>query len=187
MGMSMNRPAETTWTICESPIGALTAVAGPSGITTLHFSDEAPRLPAGGRVPMLEVVGQLEAYFAGERRAFELELDLRGDPLQRQVWERLLAIPYGETTTYGALAREIDDALYPRGLAPYERPRAVGAAIGRNPVPVVVGCHRVIGADGSLTGYRGGLERKRMLLELEGSAAPRCRAGSAPDLQLPLL
>lgn len=126
---------------------------------------------------MPDVAGQLDAYFAGERRVFELDLDLRGNPLQRAVWEQLLEIPYGETTTYGQMAKRIDEALYDPELEPYRRPRVVGAAIGRNPISVVVPCHRVIGADGSLTGYFGGLERKKVLLELEGVALP----GGAPD------
>jgi methylated-DNA-[protein]-cysteine S-methyltransferase len=159
--------AALTWTRFESPIGPLTVVAGTSGIRQIHFAGHVPPLAEAARRPLPEPVRQLEAYFAGERRAFELGLDLRGTPLQRQVWQRLLEIPYGETTTYGEIARSIDDALYDPGLEPYRRPRAVGAAIGSNPVPVVVPCHRVIGADGSLTGYFGGLERKRLLLDLE--------------------
>jgi methylated-DNA-[protein]-cysteine S-methyltransferase len=156
------------WTICESPIGPLTVVAGARGITHIHFDGHAPRLPEAARRPMPEVVAQLDAYFAGERQAFELDLDLHGKPLQRKVWQQLREIPYGMTTTYGEIAGRIDEALYDADLEPYERPRVVGAAIGRNPVPVVVPCHRVIGADGSLTGYFGGLERKRLLLGLEG-------------------
>jgi methylated-DNA-[protein]-cysteine S-methyltransferase len=156
------------WTICESSIGPLTVVAGPAGITHIHFDGHVPRLPESARRPLPGAVGQLEAYFAGERQAFELDLDLHGEPLQRQVWQRLLEIPYGETTTYGKVAARIDETLFDLDLDPYKRPRVVGAAIGRNPVPVVVPCHRVIGADGSLTGYFGGLERKKVLLGLEG-------------------
>lgn len=163
--------ATSGWTIFESTIGPLTLVAGPRGITNIHFPGTAPRLEEAARRPMREAVGQLESYFAGERRAFELELDLRGTPLQREVWRQLLEIPYGTTTTYGEVARGIDESLYSPGLEPYERPRVVGAAIGRNPVPVVVACHRVIGADGSLTGYYGGLQRKRALLNLESGSA----------------
>jgi methylated-DNA-[protein]-cysteine S-methyltransferase len=121
---------------------------------------------------MTNAVAQLDAYFAGQRRAFELDLDLHGNPLQSEVWRQLREIPYGTTTTYGEIARRIDDSLYRPNLEPYKRARVVGAAIGSNPVPVVVACHRVIGADGSLTGYFGGLDRKRVLLELE-SATPR--------------
>jgi methylated-DNA-[protein]-cysteine S-methyltransferase len=156
------------WNIYESPIGPLTLVAGPQGITNIHFSDHAPRLAEAARRPMPELTDQLDAYFAGECQAFELNLDLRGNPLQRAVWRQLLEIPYGTTTTYGEVAGRVDESLYDPDLEPYRRARVVGAAIGRNPVPVVVACHRVIGADGSLTGYYGGLERKRVLLELEG-------------------
>ncbi len=155
------------WTIFESPIGPLTVVAGPKGLTNIHFPGHAPRLSEATRQPMREAVDQLGTYFAGERQAFKLELDLRGTPLQGEVWRQLLEIPYGATTTYGKVARRIDESLYDPNLEPYERPRIVGAAIGRNPVPVVVPCHRVIGADGSLTGYFGGLQRKRILLDLE--------------------
>jgi methylated-DNA-[protein]-cysteine S-methyltransferase len=126
---------------------------------------------------MREVVDQLEAYFASERQTFELYLDLRGTPLQREVWRRLLEISYGTTTTYGEVAHRIEGSLYSPDLEPYKRPRVVGAAIGRNPVPVVVPCHRVIGADGSLTGYFGGLQRKQTLLDLESRSA----AGRVPD------
>jgi methylated-DNA-[protein]-cysteine S-methyltransferase len=167
------------WTICESPIGLLTVVAGTRGrgITQIYFEGHTPGLPEAAKRPMPEVVAQLDAYFAGERQAFELDLDLQGKPLQRKIWQQLLEIPYGTTTTYGEVAARIDEALYDTGLEPYKRPRVVGTAIGRNPVPVVVPCHRVIGADGSLTGYFGGVERKKVLLELEGVRL----AGTAPE------
>jgi methylated-DNA-[protein]-cysteine S-methyltransferase len=144
-------------------------VVGSKGITNIHFEGHTPRLPEAARRPMPAIAGQLESYFAGERQAFEMDLDLHGAPLQRAVWRQLLEIPYGETTTYGQMAKRIDEALYDPELEPYRRPRVVGAAIGRNPVSVVVPCHRVIGADGSLTGYFGGVERKKVLLELEGA------------------
>lgn len=161
---------ELGWTAVESPIGPLTLAAGPRGIANIYFEGHTPGLPESARRPLPVASGQLEEYFAGERRAFDLDLDLdlRGAPLQLAVWQRLLEIPYGETTTYGEVAAGIDESLYDTGLEPYRRARVVGAAIGRNPIPVVVPCHRVIGADGSLTGYFGGLERKRVLLGLEG-------------------
>lgn len=162
-----------TWTIHESPLGPLTVVAGSSGIRNLHFPGHTPRLPEDSRRPLPAVTEQLEAYFAGERRAFDLDLDLRGDPLRKLVWERLLEIPYGETTTYGELAARVEESLFPPNLEPYQRVRLVGAAIGRTPTPILVPCHRVIGANGSLVGYGGGLERKQALLELEGCAAAR--------------
>jgi methylated-DNA-[protein]-cysteine S-methyltransferase len=143
-------------------------VAGPKGITNIHFDGHVPKLPESAQWPLPEAADQLKAYFAAERRSFELDLDLRGTPLQCAVWRRLLEIPYGKTATYGEIAAQVDEALYNADLEPYKRPRTVGTAIGRNPVPVVVPCHRVIGADGSLTGYYGGLERKRTLLALEG-------------------
>ncbi len=155
------------WTILDSPIGPLTVVTGLRGITNIHFDGTAPPLPQEAMRPIADATDQLEAYFAGERQAFELELDLRGSDFQQAVWRRLLAIPYGATTTYGEIAAGVADPAYPSGTEPHEQPRLVGAAVGRNPVPVVVGCHRVIGADGSLTGYFGGLERKRLLLDLE--------------------
>ncbi|HVJ94578.1 MAG TPA: methylated-DNA--[protein]-cysteine S-methyltransferase, partial [Labilithrix sp.] len=102
------------------------------------------------------------AYFAGQRTSFDLELAPRGTPFQRDVWRALLSVPYGRTTTYSAIARSIG-----RPLAV----RAVGAANGRNPLAIVVPCHRVIGNDGSLTGYAGGLDNKRFLLELEARRA----------------
>jgi methylated-DNA-[protein]-cysteine S-methyltransferase len=155
------------WTICESPIGPLTLVAGPSGITNLNFPGRLHRSAEATKRPMPEIVDQLEAYFAGELQAFDLALDLRGTPLQEAVWGELLEIPYGTTTSYGKLAGRIDNALYRSDVEPYQRARAVGAANGRNPVPIIVPCHRVIGADGSLTGYGGGLHRKQALLDLE--------------------
>jgi methylated-DNA-[protein]-cysteine S-methyltransferase len=167
------------WTTCESPIEPLTVVAGPSGITNIYFSGHVPRLADSARRPLPAVVDQLDAYFAGERQSFELDLDLRGNPLQRAVWRQLLEIPYGATTTYGEVAAQIDETLYDPGLESYKRPRVVGAAIGRNPVPVVVACHRVIGSDGSLTGYFGGLQRKKLLLELEG--VPVSSKAPGPD------
>jgi methylated-DNA-[protein]-cysteine S-methyltransferase len=156
------------WTIYESPIGPLTVVAGPRGITSIRFPGTSRPLAEAARRPLAEVVGQLDGYFAGERQEFDLGLDLRGAPLQREVWRRLLGIPYGATATYGQIAARVDASLFDAGIEPHERPRFVGAAIGRNPVPIVVPCHRVIGADGSLTGYYGGLERKKRLLDLEG-------------------
>jgi methylated-DNA-[protein]-cysteine S-methyltransferase len=112
--------------------------------------------------PLDEARRQLEAYFAGELREFDLPLAPEGSEFQLRVWEQLRAIPYGETISYGELARRVGDPA---------AARAVGLANGRNPLPVIVPCHRVIGADGSLTGFGGGLERKRRLLELEAGVA----------------
>jgi methylated-DNA-[protein]-cysteine S-methyltransferase len=170
------------WTVYESPIGPLTLVAGPRGLTDLNFPGRF-RVPGeAAKRPLPEVEEQLEAYFAGERRDFDLPLDLHGTPLQKEVWRRLLEIPYGETTSYGELAARVDPSLFQTDVEPWQRARVVGATNGRNPVSVVVPCHRVIGADGSLTGYGGGLQRKQALLDLErrtiGGDAPRPKQGS---------
>ena len=157
----------TAWTLYESPIGPLTLVAGAEGLTELSFAGRT-RVPAEAtKAPMPEVTEQLDAYFAGELREFDLPLDLHGTPLQKAVWAALLEIPYGETASYGEQAAKIDPAHFDSDVEPWRRARVVGAANGRNPVAIVVPCHRVIGADGSLTGYGGGLERKRALLDLE--------------------
>jgi methylated-DNA-[protein]-cysteine S-methyltransferase len=158
---------QTQWTVYESPIGPLTLVAGPRGLTDLSFPGRL-RVPGEARkAPMPEVARQLDAYFAGELHEFELPLDLHGTPLQKAVWRALLEIPYGETASYGEQAAKIDPALFNTDVEPWQRARVVGAANGRNPISIVIPCHRVIGADGSLTGYGGGLERKQALLDLE--------------------
>jgi methylated-DNA-[protein]-cysteine S-methyltransferase len=157
----------TRWTIYESPVGPLTLVAGPRGLTDLNFPGrmKLPSEAAKGELP--EVTAQLDAYFAGELREFDLELDLHGTELQKEVWRRLLEIPYGETRSYGEQAARVDPALFKTDVEPWQRARVVGSCNGRNPVSIVVPCHRVIGADGSLTGYGGGLHRKQALLDLE--------------------
>ena len=159
-----------SWAVYESPIGPLTVVGGRDGLRGLFFPGHARHLRESDRRPerLGDAVGQLEEYFAGERRGFELELDIRGTAFQRSVWRQLLEIPYGATTSYGDVANRIG--------RPGEA-REVGWAIGRTPVPIVVPCHRVVAADGALTGYGGGLPRKQALLELEGRAA----AGLAPE------
>jgi methylated-DNA-[protein]-cysteine S-methyltransferase len=177
-----------TWTIYESPLGPLTVVAGTLGIRSVCFPGRSPRLREEARRPLAEVVDQLDAYFAGERESFELALDLRGAPLQKLIWAELREIPYGETTSYGELAGRIDEGAYPDGLEPYKRVRLAASAIGKTPTPIVVPCHRVIGADGSLTGYGGGLERKQALLDLEsGGASGRPPEPSWENRQLPML
>lgn len=169
---------QVRWTIYESPVGALSLVAGPDGLSELSFPGRL-RLPAEavkGAIP--EVEEQLGAYFAGELREFDLRLDVGcGTALQRKVWRRLLEIPYGETIGYGELAGRIDPELFDADVEPWRRARVVGAANGRNPISIVVPCHRVIGADGSLVGYGGGLQRKQALLDLERRAA----GGARPD------
>jgi methylated-DNA-[protein]-cysteine S-methyltransferase len=155
----------------DSPIGPL-ALAGQGGLPN-------GRNPIAIVVPCHRVIGapddrafsdvvdQLEAYFAGERSDFDLDLNLAGSEFQRRVWQALLTIPYGETRSYGQIAEQIG-----AGAA-----RAVGLANGRNPIAIVVPCHRVIGASGSLTGYGGGLNRKRWLLDME-----RSRTCATPSL-----
>lgn len=147
------------YTIFESPFGALTLVAGADeALRHLYFPGTVPTLDATDHDPeaLAGATEQLEQYFAGERTSFELTLDYAGTAFQRSVWDALRTIPYGTTTTYGALARQLD-----------AQARAVGAAVGATPIPIVIPCHRVIGTDGSLTGYGGGLPRKRALLDLE--------------------
>ena len=164
----------TEWTVYESPLGPLTISGGPDGIGSVHFPGRAPRLDEAARRPMAETIDQLKEYFAGERKAFDLTLDLGGSPLQKLVWACLRKIPYGSTISYGELAEQIEEAAFPEGLEPYQRVRAAAAAVGQTPTPILVPCHRVIGADGSLTGYGGGLPRKRALLDLEdGSGRPQ--------------
>jgi methylated-DNA-[protein]-cysteine S-methyltransferase len=154
-----------------SPVGPLTIVAREGGVTGLymdaqrHAPDAAefglPGDPADE--PFATAVAQLSAYFAGTLTEFDLPLAPEGTPFQRKVWEGLRAIPYGETVSYGELARRIG-----RPAAS----RAVGLANGRNPIAIVVPCHRVVGSDGSLTGYGGGLDRKLFLLTLERGGPP---------------
>jgi methylated-DNA-[protein]-cysteine S-methyltransferase len=157
------------WTVYESPIGPLTISVGPNGLTDLSFPGHTSPPSDAERAPLPQITEQLDAYFAGELRQFDLPLDPQGTPLQRAVWRALLEIPYGGTASYGEQAAKIDPSLFDAGVEPWQRARAVGAANGQNPIAIVIPCHRVIGADGSLTGYGGGLERKRALLDLESN------------------
>lgn len=159
MAMSNHR-----FTIYESPIGPLTLTGDGAALTGLWFPGRGPGHAECDQRPeeFIAAIGQLQAYFAGARREFNLPLRPRGTPFQRRVWAELERIPYGTTTTYGALAQRLTNE---RGA--WVSPRAVGAANGANPISIMVPCHRVIGADRSLTGYGGGLERKRALLDLE--------------------
>jgi methylated-DNA-[protein]-cysteine S-methyltransferase len=156
------------FTIFESPLGELTLLADSDGVLRgLYFPGTAPAMSAADHDPkaLAAATEQLEQYFRGERTRFELRLDYGGTPFQHSVWDALRAIEYGTTTTYGALARQLD-----------AQPRAVGAAVGATPIPIVIPCHRVIGSDGSLTGYGGGLPRKRALLDLEAGVLPLAAA-----------
>lgn len=157
------------WTTYDSPIGLLTLVASAVGLRRLSFAGQATVPDGATREAMPEVTEQLDAYFGGDLRRFDLPLDLQGTALQKAAWNALLEIPYGETSTYGEQATRIDPSLFDAGVEPWQRARVVGAANGRNPVAIVVPCHRVIGADGSLTGYASGLHRKRALLDLEST------------------
>ena len=163
--------AQRTHAVVDSPIGPLTVVATPEGLAGLYM-DAQRHLPgadrfgapdSGAAADLLDACrAQLAEYFAGDRTTFDLPLAMEGTEFQRRVWAALLDIPYGETESYGQLAERIG------------RPgasRAVGLANGRNPVSIVVPCHRVVGAAGALTGYGGGIERKRHLLDLERRSA----------------
>ncbi len=145
----------TTFT---SPIGSLTLHAENGSLTSVWMEDEDLSEQPNDSPLLAEARRQLDAYFAGELREFDLPLAPEGSEFQMRVWGELRKIRYGETISYGELARRVGDPT---------KARAVGAANGRNPLPVIVPCHRVIGADGSLIGFGGGLERKRRLLELE--------------------
>jgi methylated-DNA-[protein]-cysteine S-methyltransferase len=151
--------------IIESPVGKLKLVASDQGLVAVLWENDRP-----GRVRLSELIEdeqhpvlvkterQLGEYFAGKRKAFSIDLDMRGTRFQKDVWEALLAIPFGETRSYGQLAQQLGN---PRAT------RAVGAANGRNPVSIIVPCHRVIGSSGKLTGFAGGLDAKAHLLGLE--------------------
>ena len=154
-------------TVIDSPYGPLTLVAEDGVLCGLYMNGQRHRPPEetfGVRDESLfgEVEDQLEAYFSGELQEFTVELRLHGTEFQRRVWDQLRHIPYGETRTYGELA----DALGNAGAS-----RAVGLANGKNPIGIIVPCHRVVGANGSLTGYGGGLDRKQRLLDFESAAA----------------
>jgi len=143
-----------------SPLGPLLLVASAAGLRTISWGAGARQ---GGSSPvLLEAARQLEEYFGGARRAFDLPLDLRGTPFRLQAWRELARIPYGSTRSYGEQARRLGR---PHAF------RAVGAANGSNPLPIVLPCHRLVGSDGRLTGYGGGLAAKTWLLELEAEVA----------------
>lgn len=154
----------TRYRVIDSPIGLLTLAGRGPALTNLRMVDQTYEPDRADWAlddrAFPDAVEQLEAYFAGELFTFDLRLDFEGTPFQRRVWEALRSIPYGETRTYGEIALQIGS---PTAF------RAVGLANGHNPIAVIVPCHRVIGANGSLTGFGGGLERKRTLLELEKS------------------
>ena len=160
-------PALISCQTVPSPLGDIILAASDAGLLGLWFHNQRylPDMQGWVQAPqhplLLAAKAQLSEYFAGTRQQFDLPLDLsRGTTFQQAVWQALLGIPAGNTSSYGALSREVGN---PKAV------RAVGAAVGRNPLSIVVPCHRVLGSDGSLTGYAGGLQRKSSLLKLEGA------------------
>ncbi|TDR93180.1 methylated-DNA--[protein]-cysteine S-methyltransferase [Enterovirga rhinocerotis] len=156
-------------TSLDTPVGLLTLVAGNDGLAAILWPDDPPsRVPLGpladepGHPVLLETERQLRAYFAGTLRVFTVPLAFRGTPFQKDVWEALLTIPFGETRSYAQIARQIGR---PAAV------RAVGAANGRNPISIIAPCHRVVGSTGALTGFAGGIAVKRRLLEFEREAS----------------
>jgi len=156
---------ETFWSTYESPVGELTLIARGGRLRGVRFPSEN----GNGLAPELcqpdefaNVTRQLDEYFAGRRCEFDIAVELEGSDFQRAVWAQLREIPFGSTVSYGELAKRL-------GLEEPEAARDVGSAVGQTPTPIVVPCHRVIGANGDLVGYGGGLERKRTLLDLESS------------------
>lgn len=149
----------------ESPVGALTLVSDGAALAGVYFESQKHGAPPAGPRGTDKIIDtarkQLDAYFAGRRKVFDLPLAPKGTAFQTRVWHALTKIPYGETVSYGAIANAIGS---PKAV------RAVGAANGRNPIPIIIPCHRVIGADGSLTGFGGGMARKELLLDLERGA-----------------
>jgi len=168
--MTMITRGTSSRCVCKwmnSPVGRLKLVATDEGLAGILWEHDRPRrvrLDIGAEDPqhpvLIEAERQLDEYFAGRRTRFALKLDLGGTPFQRKVWNALLTIPYGETRSYGQIARQIGN---PSAM------RAVGAANGRNPLSIVAPCHRVVGSTGRLTGFAGGLEAKAFLLALEGA------------------
>lgn len=159
------------WKKMDSPIGQLTLVGTDAGMAAILWeNDRAERLrlmldvEAPTHPVLVDAERQLQEYFAGRRQSFDLPLDVTGTPFQRRVWKALRTIPFGETRSYGQIAAQIGN---PRAV------RAVGAANGRNPLPIVAPCHRVIGSNGTLTGFAGGIETKARLLALEGKGRTR--------------
>jgi methylated-DNA-[protein]-cysteine S-methyltransferase len=154
--------------VIDSPVGKLKLVASETGLVAILWENDNPSRVVlsdlredDRQIILVEAERQLKEYFEGKRRDFSIPLEMRGTPFQRSVWEALLAIPFGETRSYGQLARQLG------------RPtanRAVGAANGRNPISIVVPCHRVIGSSGKLTGFAGGLGAKRYLLKIESDS-----------------
>lgn len=158
-----SKKSDVFYWVCSSPVGRLLLVGNAKGLQALQFQDGANPLPIRptwkkAREPFRVVLEQLKEYFDGSRTRFQIPLNLQGTPFQRQVWQALQGIPYGRTVSYGQIAKKVGSP---------QASRAVGAANGRNPVSIIVPCHRVIGSSGKLVGYGGGLSIKTALLELE--------------------
>ncbi|MFG1915148.1 methylated-DNA--[protein]-cysteine S-methyltransferase [Micromonospora sp. NPDC048898] len=153
------------WTVLDSPIGEFSVATDGTAVRGTHFGRVEAATEEPGDALSRQAVAELRAYFAGELTAFTVPVSMpRGSDFERAVWREMTRIPYGETLTYGEVARQVGDA----GAA-----RAVGVACNRNPVPVIVPCHRIVGAGGKLVGFGGGLPRKVKLLELEAVVALR--------------
>ncbi len=177
--------SETRHAITPTPVGELTLVASGDALTGVYFPRHWPKPGTGTFGERVSTVAdallssaarQLDEYFAGERTSFNVPITTNGNAFQERVWSLLREIPFGETATYGDLAHRLGD----RSLA-----RDIGQAIGQNPLSIVVPCHRVVGKDGTLVGYAGGLERKRALLELEGwHLQPKSGRASLRDLTI---
>lgn len=158
-----SKESDVFYWVCSSPVGRLLLVGSSKGLQALQFQDGANPLSIGptwkkAREPFRDVLAQLKEYFDGSRTRFQIPLNLHGTPFQRQVWQALQGIPYGRTVSYGQIAKKVRSP---------QASRAVGAANGQNPVSIIVPCHRVIGSNGKLVGYGGGLSIKTALLELE--------------------
>ncbi|HEX3802806.1 MAG TPA: methylated-DNA--[protein]-cysteine S-methyltransferase [Solirubrobacteraceae bacterium] len=176
----------TLYETYATPIGTLTLHGSDEHLRRLYFPGRAPISPEPTlHVTALNLVAhQLDEYFAGERQRFELRLAPAGTAFQQRIWELLREIPYGQTTTYGEIARELTVERNGERV----EPRAVAGAVSRTPIPIIIPCHRVIGADGSLRGYAGGLDRKRKLLGFESSDGdPRALDELCRDTQLTLM
>lgn len=168
--MAMKQGAVRKEYVCkwvDTPVGRLRLVASRDGLAAILWDNDRPgrvRLDIAGEAEdhpiLLEAEKQLGEYFGGRRKAFDMTLDFTGTAFQKKVWAALLAIPFGETRSYGEIARQIGS---PRAV------RAVGAANGRNPISIIAPCHRVVGSGGSLTGFAGGLDVKARLLRMEGA------------------
>ncbi len=171
------RSEEFVFKMIDSPVGALKLVGNDNGLAAVLWAVERPRRVVLNIVRehpehpiLIEAEQQLKEYFDGDRIAFELQLNFQGTEFQRRVWAALLRIPFGETRTYRQIAVELGNS---------NATRAVGAANGRNPISIIAPCHRLVGTDGSLTGFAGGLEAKAYLLNLEGASMGRAtNAGS---------